>query len=178
MGIKIDVEMSIPEGVSVEVEKSVVRVKGEKGEIQRDFFKPGIKIEKKDNNVLILADTKKTTKREKALINTFRAHINNMFKGVKHGYITKLKICSGHFPMSVSVQGSGIVIKNFLGEKVPIKSKILENVCVKVEGDVMVVSGYDKEKVNQTAANLEKATRISKRDRRIFQDGIFIFERE
>ena len=38
----------------------------------------------------------------------------------------------------------------------------------------VVVRGADREKVGQTAANIERACRIKKRDRRVFQDGIYI----
>lgn len=174
----INVKINIPEGINVDIDNGMVTIRGSKAELKRNFYKPGIKMTKEENHILISADTKKATKKDKSIINTFRAHIKNMFVGVTKGYTTKLKICSGHFPMSVSVQGKDITIKNFLGEKVPRKSIILDNVHVKVEGDIVVVSGHDKESVNQTAANMEKATFISKRDRRIFQDGIFIFHKE
>ena len=62
-------------------------------------------------------------------------------------------------------------------EKIPRKSKILEGVKVEIDKDTILLSGYDKEAVGQTAANLEKATKIKKRDRRRFQDGIFIIEK-
>ncbi|MEC7431143.1 MAG: 50S ribosomal protein L6, partial [Candidatus Thermoplasmatota archaeon] len=38
----------------------------------------------------------------------------------------------------------------------------------------VTVSGSDREKVGQTAANIERACKIKKRDRRVFQDGIYI----
>jgi large subunit ribosomal protein L6 len=76
--------------------------------------------------------------------------------------------------MNVSVAGSELIIKNFYGEKVPRRSRIVQGVTVKVEGDVVKVEGCDIEKVGQTAANMEKATRITNRDRRIFQDGLWI----
>jgi large subunit ribosomal protein L6 len=41
----------------------------------------------------------------------------------------------------------------------------------------VVLTGIDKEKVGNTAANIEHATRIRKRDPRVFQDGIYITER-
>ena len=46
---------------------------------------------------------------------------------------------------------------------------------VRVENKTdVVVKGADREKVGQTAANIESACKIKKRDRRVFQDGIYI----
>ncbi|HOV66806.1 MAG TPA: 50S ribosomal protein L6, partial [Methanoregulaceae archaeon] len=43
--------------------------------------------------------------------------------------------------------------------------------------DAVTLSGIDKEKVGNSAANIEHATRIRNRDPRVFQDGIYIVER-
>ena len=48
---------------------------------------------------------------------------------------------------------------------------------VKVVGDEIIVTGLNKELVGQTAANIELATRVKKRDIRIFQDGIWIIKK-
>ena len=48
-------------------------------------------------------------------------------------------------------------------------------VKVEVQNKVdVIVSGADIEKVGQTAANIERSCKIRKRDRRVFQDGIYI----
>ena len=41
----------------------------------------------------------------------------------------------------------------------------------------VVVSGIDKEKVGQTSANIERCTTVKNRDRRVFQDGIYLLEK-
>lgn len=164
--------LKIPEGVDVEIRGHLVKVKGHKGECSRDFVYPGLKIEKHEDKITF--EYEKPTKREKRMVNTFKAHIKNMIKGVNEGISYKLKICSTHFPMSVKVEHGNVVISNFFGEKVPRKAKIVDGVHVKIEGDEIIVDGVDKEKVGLTAGRIEQATRITNKSRIIFQDGCYI----
>ena len=101
-----------------------------------------------------------------------------MVNGVTKGHVYRMKICSGHFPMNVSIAGGEFVIKNFLGEKVPRKLKLKEGVNVKVEGQEVVIDGSALEQVSQTAASIEQLTRIRNRDLRVFQDGIYITHKD
>ncbi len=112
------------------------------------------------------------------MLGTIIAHTRNMIKGLKEGYSYKLKVVYTHFPISVKVEGDKVVITNFLGEKTPRVAKILGDTKVQVNGQEIIVSGSDKELVGQTAANIETATKISKKDRRVFQDGIYIVSRD
>jgi len=165
-------EIEIPEGVEAEIIENVLTIKGKEGEIKKKFNINKITFEKKDNKIIIR--NKKATKNEKKMINTISAHIKNMIKGVQEKFEYVLKICSSHFPMSVEIVGNEAIIKNFLGEKIPRKAKIIENVNVEINGDIITINSHDKELAGQTAANFEKATKIRSRDRRVFQDGIFI----
>ncbi len=79
--------------------------------------------------------------------------------------------------MSVSVEGDNIIIKNFLGETKERKAKIMEGAEVKIDGEIITVNAINKEFAGQTAANIEKMTFIKDKDRRIFQDGIFMIEK-
>ena len=169
-------EVEIPEGVEVEIVGAVLKVKGPKGENERKFLYPKIEMKKEGNKVVIVS--KKPTKREKKMSLTFRAHIRNMLRGVGEGFVYKVKICSSHFPMSVSVADGTVVIKNFFGEKAPRKARVTEGINVKAEGDILVVEGVDKEKTGQMAARIEQATRITNRCRRVFQDGCYIIEKD
>jgi large subunit ribosomal protein L6 len=42
----------------------------------------------------------------------------------------------------------------------------------------VTVTGIDKESVGQTAANIERSTTVKNRDRRVFQDGIYLIHKE
>ncbi len=168
-------EVEIPEGVEVTVEGNLVRVKGPKGELERELKYPGVKIFEEDGKVVIFKEFPR--RRDIAIARTFKAHIANMIRGVTEGFQYKLKVLYSHFPMTVKVQGDEVLIENFLGEKNPRRAKILPGVTVKVMGQEIIVESIDKEKAGQTAANIEQATKINKWDRRVFQDGIYIVEK-
>ena len=164
--------IEIPEGVEVNVDGTEVKIKGKEGENNRKFNIQKINFEKKDKNLRIFSD--KASKNEKKVLNTIAAHIQNMINGVQEKFEYKLKIASSHFPMSVDIKENEATVKNFLGEKIPRKVKLLKNVEVDINKNDITIKSVNKELGGQAAANFEKATRISNKDRRIFQDGIFI----
>ena len=105
------------------------------------------------------------------------AHIKNMIRGVTSGFEYKMKTVYSHFPIKTSVEGNDFVIQNFLGERYARKASILEGVKVVVKGDDITVTGIDKEKVGQTVANIERATKVRNRDIRVFQDGVYLINK-
>jgi large subunit ribosomal protein L6 len=100
-----------------------------------------------------------------------------MIQGVTEGFEYKMKTVYSHFPIKTTLQEKQIIIDNFLGEKYPRKANILGETTVEIKGDEIILTGADIEQVSQTAANIERATRIKKRDRRVFQDGIYITQK-
>ncbi len=170
IGTKIDI--SIPDETKVSIEEYMVKISGPNGELQREFVYPGVMITKTDSKVVV--NTKFVDRSQIAIVGTFVSHIKNMIIGVTKGFEYKLKIVYAHFPIQVKVEGNTFSIGNFLGERKPRKAKIIPNVDVHVDNDEIFVRGIDKELVAQTAANIEQATRIKRRDSRVFQDGIYI----
>ena len=165
-------EFEIPEGIEAKIDRNILTVKGPEGENKKRFSVEKLVFEKKDNKIII--GNKKATKKEKKMMNTIFSHIKNMIEGVQKKFEYKLKICFNHFPITVEVKNDEAMIKNFLGEKIPRKVKIKEKTEVEVDNGIITVKSSDKELAGQTAANFEKATRIRMKDRRVFQDGIFI----
>jgi len=164
--------IEIPEKVEFNLEGNTLIVKGQEGENKRTFKVDNLIFEKKDKQIII--GSEKATKREKKMINTITAHIKNMIKGVQKRFEYKLKVCFSHFPITVEIKENKAIIKNFLGEKISRKVKIPEGVEVKIDKEIITITSLNKELAGQAAANFETATRISKKDRRIFQDGIYI----
>jgi large subunit ribosomal protein L6 len=169
-------EIIIPEGITANIEENKIIMKKESNELQRRLEgKIDIKIEKDK----IILESKKTTKNERKIFGTINAHINNMIKGLTEGFKYKLQIANVHFPMNVShdKENNEIVIKNFLGEKQDRRVKLVEGVEVKVDKETIELESFDIEKAGQCAANIEKGAKVKNKDRRIFQDGIFIIEK-
>nr|MCR5853026.1 50S ribosomal protein L6 [Methanophagales archaeon] len=183
----VSVSIPVPAGVSVEIEDGKVRVSGPKGVLERSLRFPGVKIEKRavesgsaaaeGSGVEIVVESDSARRKKKAIVGTFAAHIRNMILGVTEGFYYKLRILHSHFPIQVSVSRDSVLISNFLGEKKSRVAKILEGVSVEVKGKEIIVRGINKEAVGQTAANIERCTRIKRRDPRVFQDGIYIVEK-
>ncbi|MGN1321612.1 MAG: 50S ribosomal protein L6 [Methanosphaera sp.] len=165
----------IPEDVTVNVENSEVTVKGNGGEIKRNFNHNNITISNDDENVTVSVAF--PNKKDKAMVGTIKSHVSNMIYGVKHGFTYKMKIVYAHFPMTVKVKGNIVSIDNFLGERSPRTAKIIGDVKVSVKGDDVTITGINKEHVGQTMANIEQATKIKGRDPRIFQDGIYLVDK-
>lgn len=166
--------VDLPEGVSATSDNGIITVKGPKGEVVKAMKHPKVKIEV-DGHVIFSAE--KATKREKTQIFTYRAHLRNMIAGVQEPYVYKVKICSGHFPMNVAINNGELQVKNFLGEKVPRVVKLKQGGDVKIDGEIITITSCDKEIAGQIAADFEQLTRVTNRDRRIFQDGLYIIEK-
>jgi len=163
------VEMAtIPDGVDVKLTGSTLEASGPKGKGSRTFSMRGVKISMDGKEIKVEGPM--------MMANTVEAHIRNILKGCKEGYSRKLKIIYAHFPIAIEIKGREMMIKNFIGEKQPRRAKICGDVKVESKGTEMTVTGASIEDVGQTIANIRTATKIKKRDSRIFQDGIYPVE--
>jgi large subunit ribosomal protein L6 len=172
---EISKTIQVPDGVEVSLAGKKITVKGERGALERDFSFVPISVEADGKSVRVWAEWPR--KKEASLVGTVHSHIQNMISGVQKGFTYKLKIVFSHFPISAKVQGKTVLIENFTGERRARKSKIIGDVKVKVEAEDIVVQGVNLEDVSQTAANIEQATKVRRKDPRIFLDGIFVYER-
>ena len=169
---KIVKKLDIPGGVSARMEIHTLIVEGPRGEARRVIKKSSTVIRIEGKNIIV--ESERVTRRDKKIVGTLIAHINNMLNGVLNNHTYILKICSGHFPMNVAVSGNKFIVKNFLGEKVPRVLQLKESATIKVEGDLIYVSSADKELAGQVSADIEQLTRRPGYDSRIFQDGCYI----
>ncbi|MFX1562005.1 MAG: 50S ribosomal protein L6 [Promethearchaeota archaeon] len=163
------------EGTTVTVDGRLVTVKGPKGEIVRDFNHAEVTIEHIKNAIRVSVEFPRS--QQIALVGTILSHIKNMMLGVTHGVTYKMKIVFAHFPPTAKVVDDKLAITNFYGEKAIRVAKILPGVKVRVEGDDVIIEGIDIELVGQTAANIQAATRLRRKDPRKFHDGVYVYEK-
>ena len=168
-------EMHVPDGVEVKIDARTITVSGPRGILKREFPDSGIQISQRDGMVIFSSTIAK--RKRAALTGTYAAEFRNMVQGVTQGFRARLRVISSHFPITLEVKGPQLFINNFLGERHPRIARILSGVEVAVEGDYITVTGVDKDLVAQTAANIEQVIIVRKRDRRIFQDGIYLVEK-
>lgn len=175
---RIEHTVTIPEEVTASIsEDGVVTVTGPKGSLSREFRSSFIDLIQDGAGLIVRVDMPR--RKQRALAGTWNAHLNNMIKGVTEGFTYNLKAFYSHFPMTLAVNGNTFTVNNYFGERVPRTADILDDVSVKVNNKVeIVVSGIDKEAVGQTAANIERCTTVKGRDRRVFQDGIYLLSKE
>ncbi|MFA5772641.1 MAG: 50S ribosomal protein L6 [Thermoplasmata archaeon] len=172
---EIKEEIKIPEQVKLDMKDKIVTVTGPKGTMKKEFKHPRVNLEKKDKSVIIISKLPK--RKEKAVVGTWRAHLNNMFKGVTTGFEYRMKIVYAHFPVKTSVKGDMVIVENFLGERTPRKARIVGETKVKIAESQIIINGINIEEVGQTMANIERTTKIKGFDSRIFQDGIYLTSR-
>lgn len=167
--------IQVPDDVEVSVDGRKVTVKGAKGTLIRDFHHAPISIKLDGRAVRIWAEWPR--KKEASLVGTVYSHIQNMIIGTTRGFTYKLKVVFSHFPISVKISEKTVLIENFTGERSPRKAKIMGNAKVKIQGEDVIVQDLSLEDVSQTAANIEQATRVKRKDPRIFLDGLFVYEK-
>lgn len=169
-------EIPMPDGVTANLQGRVLSIKGKLGEAKKNFDKISINISVQGNKITFSPFSVK--KKDNVIVNTVHSIVGNMVKGVTKGYTYKLKVVYAHFPITVKTKGDQILIENFVGERSPRVSQIVGDCKVSVEGDDILVKGVSLEDVGQTAANVEQATKIKRKDQRIFLDGVYIYQKE
>ena len=168
--------IALPDGMAASIEGNTVTLSKEGNNLSREFTHNRVSVNQAEDGLEVFCSLPRRS--EKAIAGTWAAHLRNMVKGLEEGFEYRLKAVFSHFPMTLMVDGNKFTITNMLGEKVPRVAKLPwtpSEVQVNIEGKSdIIVTGADREKVGQTAANIERACKVRKRDPRVFQDGIYI----
>jgi len=137
----------IPEGISLENVDGIIKVKGKKGELSIEL-PPAIEV--KINSNLVQVVRKKDDKQTKSLHGLTRSLIENMIIGVSEGFQKKLDFKGVGFKAEVS--GNKLVLN--VGFSHPVEIIAPEGIEIEVQKNIITVSGIDKQKVGQIAANI------------------------
>jgi len=172
-----EIRVDLPAGVTARLEQEMLILKGPHGEVRRPVPLGALRVTIEGHAVTLALLVPSERKKARSLINTWERHVANMAQGVTHGFEARMKVVAAHFPMKVAVKDHTVVIDNFLGEKYPRTASILSGVEAKVDGEFVILSGPDIERVGQCAANIERTTKIRHYDPRVFQDGIYIVDK-
>lgn len=159
----------------MDIDKNTVTFTKSENRLSREFPTAMLTISQEKNNIKLKGNSHNSKNR--AIVGTFNAHINNMLKGLEKPFSYKLRIASVHFPMTASINNGVFELKNFIGGKRIRKATIPKGVDINLNGSEIEISSRDIELAGMAANRLEQLTRIVRRDRRVFQDGIFIIEK-
>ena len=143
--------VAVPSGVQVNVQGSDVHVKGPKGELKRTFSALiGIALE----NGQVVVTRKSDNAAERALHGTTRAVIANMVHGVSSGFEVVLAVEGVGY--RAELQGKDLAL--FVGYSHPVKVEPPAGISFDVDQKTrqIKVSGYDREVVGQTAAEIRR----------------------
>lgn len=139
--------VTIPSGVTITVDSGDVVVKGPKGELTQ-FITPAVDVILEDGSVIVTPkDESKVARSQHGLM---RALINNMVEGVTKGYEKRLEVKG----VGYRVATSNNELDMSLGFSHPVKYKAPEGVQITNDKMIIVVSGIDKQKVGQVAAEI------------------------
>ena len=140
--------IAVPAGVTVDIaENNHVTVKGPKGTLVRDL---AIEMTIRKENDEIIVERPNDLKKMRSLHGLTRSLLQNMVIGVTEGYTKTLEING----VGYRAEKSGKKLTLHLGYSHPIDMEDPDGVESKVEGNNIVISGIDKEKVGQFAANI------------------------
>jgi len=145
---KLPIELK--DGTQAKIEKGFVIVKGPKGELKQAIHDL-VKVVISDKEIVVKVK-KENDKQQKSLWGLSRSLINNMVVGVNEGYVKKLEINGVGFKAAVS--GQELTLN--LGFSHPVIYNVPAGITVQVEGNIVSISGIDKQLVGEVAATIRK----------------------
>lgn len=138
----------IPQKVEVKIEGNYVSVKGPKGELARAL---PLEVEVKREEEAIIVNRANDSRRAHEMHGLCRTLVNNMVQGVSAGFQKRLEIQGVGY--RASTQGTTLVLN--MGYSNPVQIPFPKGITIAVENNTsIIVSGYDKEVVGDTAARI------------------------
>lgn len=144
--------IEIPKGVSVTVDGNRVTVKGPKGELTRELH-PEMIIAQEDGTLSVSRPSEE--RRHRQLHGLTRSLINNMVEGVSTGYTRRLEIEGTGY--SSRMEGNNLRLSlGFSHDILVVPPPTIKIVVEGNRGQIITLSGVDKELLGQIAADIRK----------------------
>jgi large subunit ribosomal protein L6 len=143
--------VTLPKGVTVNINKNSVVVKGPKGELQRDFS-PELDLKQEDGQIVVVRNSDHRTHRAKHGLT--RALLNNMVTGVSTGFRRQLYIEGVGY--RAAVEGDKLVLNIGYSHNVVFEPPAGITFEVDKTGRELTVSGIDKELVGEISARIRR----------------------
>jgi len=144
----------VPSGVDVVIDGLSMSVKGPKGQLSRTF-NPAVSIQMNDGEngkeISVLVENE-TNKNERSQWGTARSLISNMITGVTEGFEKKLEVNGVGY--RVKMAGNNVVLN--VGYSHEVNFPLPDEITGTVEGNLITISGADKQMVGELAANIRK----------------------
>jgi large subunit ribosomal protein L6 len=148
------IPVAVPSGVDVTLDGRQVTVKGPKGSLGLTIAEPIVIDKGEDGSLLVTRPNDE--RKSKALHGLSRTLVQNMITGVTAGYATKMEI----YGVGYRVQLKGTTLEFALGYSHPVPIEAPEGITFSVESPTkFTISGIDKQKVGQIAANIRRLRR-------------------
>ena len=143
------IPLEIPQGVEMTLEPSLARVKGKLGEM--DFRIPvRISVEQKENLLWIRASDDKDIKAKSAIGLTYKI-LSNMIRGVVEGFQKQLDFSGVGY--RITIKGDDLTMQ--LGFSHDVHYRIPGGISVEIKGNIVTISGIDKELVGRVADQIK-----------------------
>lgn len=142
--------VELPGGTTGKIENNFIIIKGPKGELRQELHDL-VKVEIGEKEITVNVENK-DSKKDKSLWGLYRSLINNMVKGVTDGFEKKLEINGVGYRAALS--GKKLTLN--VGFSHPVEKVLPEGVTATVEGNVITISGFDKQLVGEVAAQIRK----------------------
>lgn len=139
----------MPDSVNLNTESDLMKFNGPKGELTIQLPK-GVKVTVSDKTLNVERAT--DSQEHRALHGTFRSLIQNAVTGVAEGFTKKLELVGIGYRASID-QNDLVLLVGFTH---PVNMTIPEGIEAKVEKNVISLSGRDKQKIGQFAAEIRQ----------------------
>ena len=143
--------VAIPEGVTIDINDSVITIKGKLGELTQDFS--GVTVKEEEGNVLVerLSDSKD----DRSKHGLYRSLINNMVEGVSKGWSKELELVGVGYRASNQGQKLDLAIGFSHNIVLNVAPEVkVETISEKGKNPIVKLTSHDKQLVGQVAAKI------------------------